>query len=78
MEIEQVQARIQKVYKTRREALNVFEALYPDFTPVLFSAIDENEQKVFVAEWEKLVAVFSDVEYTILKVEDPKEGIENA
>lgn len=78
MEIQQAHVRLQKEYTSRRQALNVFEALHPDVTPVLFSAIKSDGEKVFVAEWEKLVAVISDVEYNVVIIEDLKEGIENA
>lgn len=75
MEIQQVHVRLQKEYSSRRQALNVFETLHPDVTPVLFSAIKSDGEQVFVAEWEKLVAVISDVEYNVVKTESSQEGI---
>lgn len=77
MEFQEVRAKVQKLYDSRRGALNVFEALHPSVTPVLFTATNEQGEEVLVAEYEKTVALCSGVEYTVLKIEDPQEGVEH-
>lgn len=77
MQVQTTNALVQKTFRSRRHALNTLEALHPNATPRLFSIPDEQGEEIYVAQYEKVVALVEGVEYTVIKVEDPKEGIEN-
>lgn len=78
MQVQTTNAVVQKTFRSRRQAMNTFEALYPNATPSLFSISDEQGEEIYLAQYEKMIALIDGVEYNIIKVEDLKEGIENA
>lgn len=78
MQVQAINVAVQKSFDSRRHALNTFEALYPNVTPPLFSANGDQGEEIYVTQYEKTVALIEGVEYSVLTVEDPKEGIENA
>jgi hypothetical protein len=78
MQVQAIKVVVQKSFDSRRHALNTFEALYPSITPALFSTNGDQGEEIYVAQYEKIVALIEGVEYSVLTVEDPKEGIENA
>lgn len=78
MQVQSINGMVQKIFHSRRHALNTLEALHPNATPRLFTIDNGQGEEIYVAQYEKMVALVEGVEYTVIKVEDPKEGIENA
>lgn len=77
MQVQKINVVVQKVFDSRCHALNTFEALYPNVAPPLFSTNGDQGQEIYVAQYEKTVALIEGVEYSVLTVEDPKEVIEH-
>ncbi len=77
MQVERGLTEVEKQFESRERALNTFGALYRDYTPNLYAGAGVDGEEIFFAKVEKEVALISDVEYTVIKIEDPTEGIEN-
>lgn len=70
--------KVGKIFDTRRGALNYIDVFHPEESPAMFKVqLDSGEIK-YLLEIIKPVAIISDVEYSVVKIEDPQEGIENA
>lgn len=78
MQVQTINGMVQKTFHSRRHAMNTLEALHPNATPPLFSIDNGQGEQIYVAQYEKMVALVEGVEYTVIKIEDPQENIENA
>lgn len=77
MQVETGMAMIGKLFDTRREALNYVDAFHPDEAPHMSKVQLESGEIKFLLEITKPVALISDVEYSVLTIEDPKEITQN-
>lgn len=78
MEVVTDMVTIGKLFDTRREALNYIDAFHPEQAPRLSKVQLNSGEMKFLLEINKPVAVISGVEYSVIIIEDAKEGIENA